>query len=228
MRWRPIDCHDRAAIVSHDLTGIWFPPSDCHHLVEVSPDAATCLPTMRHNRDLIKAVRCSLTRSTALFSARAPDDDRVDPESTASTYFIWYALIQRSQRYHLSCKDKFPREHSPTRKKRERMSSIKVGQLNAFALPPQTTNQGPLTRGPSTCQPLTFHVAPLPCVRVDSRGPCHASAPPCATRVPRGLARLCHVALRAASHPRGSRAPRQLCAPHQPRGPAEINPLFCD
>ena len=50
----------------------------------------------------------------------------------------------------------------------------KLGRCNAFALLPQLSNQGPLTRGPFTCQ-LPCHVAPpgrlrglvwpMPCVR---------------------------------------------------------------
>ena len=85
-----------------------------------------------------------------------------------------------------------------------------LGRGNAFALSPQTPNQGPLTRGPFTCQ-STCHVVPLTGVRVTS---CHVSAPP-APHV--GHARPCHVALCAASHQRGSLVPRQLHAKSAPR-----------
>ena len=113
----------------------------------------------------------------------------------------------------------------PHRRKGQNRWVYKAGRFNAIALPPQTTNQGPLTRGPSTCQPSHCHMAP-PGQGMDSRGACHESALPCATWAPRGLARLCHMALHAALHPCGSRVPHQLCAPRQPRGLAEINPSF--
>ena len=57
-----------------------------------------------------------------------------------------------------------------------------MGRFNAITLPPQYSNQGPLTCGPFTCQPPR-HVAPLTGVRVDPRGPRHVSAP-CAPPVP--------------------------------------------
>ena len=111
-------------------------------------------------------------------------------------------------------------EHSPTRKKKIERVSLNWGWFNAIALPPQSYYHGPLTRGPSNCQPFLRPMAPLTGVRVDSRGPRHMSAP----RVPHaGLARLCHLALRAATHPHRSRVPRQLCptsasVPRQHRG----------
>ena len=52
------------------------------------------------------------------------------------------------------------------------------GRFNASALPPQTPNQGPLTRGPSICQPphATWHPSRASVwTRVAS---CHVSAPP--------------------------------------------------
>ena len=88
---------------------------------------------------------------------------------------------------------------------------LSMGRFNAIALPPQSYYQGPLTRGPSNCQP-PCHVEPHTGVRVDPGGllPCvHAtctSRGPCAA-LPRGLS--------ATSHPRWSRTPRQLCAPRQ-------------
>ena len=105
-------------------------------------------------------------------------------------------------------------EHSPTRKKKWE---------NAIALPPQSYNHGPLTRGPSNCQPLC-HVASLTSVRVDPRG--HAWPPAMCLRPMRHLhlARAtrgpatwpqCHVASALwSSVPhqlvRWSRLPRQL------------------
>ena len=78
--------------------------------------------------------------------------------------------------------------------------------LNTFALLPQLSNQGQLTRGPFTCQPphtATWHHSG---VHVDSRGPATCPRHLRATQAPRGLAWLCHMALHAMSHPRRSRA----------------------
>ena len=69
-----------------------------------------------------------------------------------------------------------------------------LGRGNAFALPPQTPNKGPLTRGPSKCRPpVTWRPTRVSAwTRVAS---CHVSTP-CASRaraaLPRGLA--CRVA----------------------------------
>ena len=88
-----------------------------------------------------------------------------------------------------------------------------VGRHNANALPPEYYNQGPLTRGPFTCQPTHCHVAPpgRPC---GLPWPCHASVPPLChlgtawarAALRRGLA--CHVA--SARVPRATSA-RGLC-----------------
>ena len=97
-----------------------------------------------------------------------------------------------------------------------------MGRNNTLALAPQYTHQGPLTRGLFTCQP-PCHVAPLG----RSRG---LAWPLPRVRVrmnPRGLAQLCHVALRAVLHPRGSCAPRQLCASRVLRGSCrKLTPFF--
>ena len=101
--------------------------------------------------------------------------------------------------HHLKQKQK---RISPTRKKIKRMSSIKCGRRNTFALPAQYTNQGPLTRGAFTRKPS------------HSLSPCDATRAAAWTRVelshvhatsvppPRscGLAWLCHVVLCAMSH----------------------------
>ena len=96
----------------------------------------------------------------------------------------------------------------PHGRKWQKLCVYKVGRGNAFALVPQYSHQGPLTRGPFTRQPSS-HVSPLTGVRVDPRGllPCVRAL--CATCASRGLSRPCHVALRVASHLRGSRVPPQ-------------------
>ena len=120
-------------------------------------------------------------------------------------------------------KDKFHENIVPHGRKNWNGWVYNTGRFNAIALPPQSYYQGPLTRGPFKCQPPLASGTPLG-VCVDSRGPCHVSSPPvCHLR----LTRPCHVALRAALHPLWSHAPRQPCAPLQPRSPANINPLFC-
>ena len=80
------------------------------------------------------------------------------------------------------------------RKKRIRWA-YKAGRFNAIALPPQFYNQSPITHGPSNCQPPSSpRGAPLG-IHVDSRGPCHASAPPSRHLGVAWPSRLCHVAL---------------------------------
>ena len=87
----------------------------------------------------------------------------------------------------------------------------KVGQLNAFVLPPQNPNQSPLTRGPSKCQPLHSPRGALSGIRVDSRGPYHASAPPVRhlRAVWAGAALPCGLVCRVAS----ARVLRATCPP---------------
>ena len=88
-----------------------------------------------------------------------------------------------------------------------------MGRLNAIALPPQSYNQGPLTCGPSICNPPatwrpTRASAWTAWTHVAS---CHVSAP-CAPPAPRmGHPRPCHVA----SAPRRIRAvvPRATSTP---------------
>ena len=83
-----------------------------------------------------------------------------------------------------------------------------MGHCNAFALPPQSPNQGPLNRGPSICRPpATWHPTRasawthvdtcgiLPCVHVLC-ATCASCEPPAA--LPRGLS--------ATLHPRGGPA----------------------
>ena len=115
---------------------------------------------------------------------------------------------QRLQLVHVTCKRRLRRNIVPHGENRRNLRVYRVGQHNANALPPQSYNQGPLTRGPFTCQP-SCHLAPHAGVRVDPRGLLPRVCALCATCAPRGLVRPCHVALCAASHPRGSRVPRQ-------------------
>ena len=97
----------------------------------------------------------------------------------------------------------------PHEENRGKTRVYKVGRRNAFTLPPQLSNQGPLTHGPFTCQPPHTTTWRHPGVHVDSRGlatcPRHLR-----TTSAHGSALLCHVALRAMSHPRRPRVPRQL------------------
>ena len=67
----------------------------------------------------------------------------------------------------------------PHREKERKRPTNPLGRNNAFALPPQYSNQGPLTRGPFTCQPSQCSCHVVPPER--PRGlvwPCHAFAPP--------------------------------------------------
>ena len=95
-----------------------------------------------------------------------------------------------------------------------------MGRRNTFALPPQTTNYGPLTRGPFTCQPPHLprgatRASAWTRVALATR-PRHirATKTPAWARValPRGLA--CHVA--------SMQVPR-----HVSQWFLRKNPLFC-
>ena len=113
-----------------------------------------------------------------------------------------------------------------------------------IALPPQNTNQGPLTRGPSTYQPPSPRGAPhgrprglsawhlATCLRHTCalRGPhasCHVASVPRRNGavVPRATSLPCHV-----SRSPGPCLPRQVSFPrHQSGGPVDKNtPLFRD
>ena len=77
---------------------------------------------------------------------------------------------------HVACKRRILRNIVPHGLKRKISQVYKLGRNNALALPPQYTHQGPLTRGPSKCQPLYSPCGTPSGVCVNSRGPCHASA----------------------------------------------------
>ena len=111
-------------------------PRSCDHQVfairspsccQGESNASTCLQATCYDHDLIQTVWCSLTRSTAPFSACAPDDDPVDSGPLDRRALCEVIRIQRLRCAHMSCEDKFPRVHCPARKKRERISSIKGG-----------------------------------------------------------------------------------------------------
>ena len=222
--------HDRVTIVSHDLTWICF----CRPIAIIASRWAQICPrvsprcakiTMSCDRPMkprgarwrIDPVHLNSFKRTCLI------DDRVDP----SPHDGRFAIVSDAHGAATSpAKENFRGNIVPHGRKRRHRQAYKAGRFNAIVLPPQSYNQGPLTRGPPKCQPYSATWR-HPGICVDSRGPCHVSAPPCATRAPRGPARLCHAALCVASHPCGSRVPRQLCVPRQPRGPAEINPTFC-
>ena len=116
--------------------------------------------------------------------------------------------------------------HSPTRRKFWDKTRINRGaqlSFNCVTAPPLLPGSH-YARGPSTCEPLTCHVAPLTGVRVASY---HASAPP----APRACQSwLCHVA----SVPRCIHAlvPRAILArrlgPLATSSPAVSSSLFCD
>ena len=113
------------------------------------------------------------------------------------------------------------RDMVPHRKNERKGHVYKVGWRNTNALPPQYYNQGPLTRGPFTCQPSHCHVAPPGRPR-GLTWPYHTSAPPlhhlsaawACTALPRGLA--CHVA-----------SVQVPCAMLAPRALWRKTPLFC-
>ena len=110
-----------------------------------------------------------------------------------------------------------------------------MGCGNAFALPPPLSYQGPLSHGPSNCQPPppppVCHVAPLTGVRVDRvdcMATCHMSAP-CAPPAPHASHTwLCHVAsVPHRTHvvvPRATSARPQL--PLATSAPVGKKPLF--
>ena len=118
-------------------------------------------------------------------------------------------------------------EHSPTRRKTAKLTPIKGRGAVSLCVTSRIILPGPTN-------PWTLHLlAPLP------RGTTRASA---WTRVAYAtcLRSVCHLRLTwaraalphgdaSASHPRGPVchvSPARPCAPHQHRGPAEINPTF--
>ena len=135
-------------------------------------------------------------------------DDRVD---SASMRWMLCDRVRHTSFRHVSCKERVPWEHSPSRKKKRQMSSIKGGaaKRNCFTAPnylPRPINQWDLQMpAPSlaTWRPLGRPRGlawPLPRVHVHSG---HLGSL-------RGLAWLCYVTLRVTLHPRRSRAPHQL------------------
>ena len=111
-------------------------------------------------------------------------------------------------------KEKFCGNIVPHERKREKRFVLKLGRHNANALPPQYYYQGPLTRGPFTCQPSLATWRPLgrPCGLAWPLPPiCTCYAPP---RHRVGL-RICAT---WPCMPRRIRAPRQLRVPRQLRG----------
>ena len=140
--------HNRAAIVSHDLTIVEFPPSDRHRSIEVSRDVFPRRPSMHQIRDG--------SRSSARRSYCPSDEDRsllVTPRVTPGkhqsrhlkhlkrTCFDGNRVDSgprdrrlRLSRFHLTSTEmprrlhiKISWEHSPTRKKRQKRVSIKGG-----------------------------------------------------------------------------------------------------
>ena len=141
--------------------------------------------------------------------------------------FVYRDCILCPRSCHVAYKRKFMREHSPTRKKRKQNGqAYKAGRFNAIALLPQSYNQGPLTRGPSKCQPPLATWCPL-------RHLCGLSWP-----LPRIHTTCAPPARRVGSH--GSAmwpcVPRYICAGSvchissarhvSSTGFAENNPLF--
>ena len=68
----------------------------------------------------------------------------------------------------------------PHGRKNENGLAYKPGRFNAIALLPQSYYQGPLTRGPSNCQPPATWcpTRAFAWTRVDRVAFCHASVPP--------------------------------------------------
>ena len=111
---------------------------------------------------------------------------------------------------------KIKRDIIPHREKRGVWRVYMVGRRKANGLMPQSYNEGPLTRGPFTHQPLICHVAP-PWRPRGPAWPCHASASHsrhlsaagACTTLPRGL--VCRVAF--AQAPRATSALRATLPP---------------
>ena len=113
---------------------------------------------------------------------------------------------------HVACKRKIRRNIVPHGERKGKSRVYNLGCSNAFALPPQTPNQGPLTCGPFTRQPFS------PCGA--SHGHLRGPAWPPAT-CPRHL-RLAWAMRGPATWPQchvesvlWSRAPHQLRTPGQ-------------
>ena len=171
-------------------------------------------------RDKSLTVRCPLTRSTVFLCTRACDGDRVDPSPrdrrTLCDAITFNAHSAATCPAHLKSHGNIV-PHGGNEGKGQ---VLNVGRRNAFALPPQLSNQGPLTRGPFTCQPPSHcHVAPPGRPRglawschMSALSPCHLGAAWARVALPRGLA--CHVA--------SARVPRHV----SPRFLQKIPP-FC-
>ena len=115
----------------------------------------------------------------------------MDSETTRLTH---RDRIRRATQCHITCKYQFHGNIVPHGRNRWNRCVYKLGHSNAFALPPQLCNLGPLTRGPITCQPP--HTATCPRhLRAWVR-----------MALPRGLA--CHVA--CAQVPRAMSASRVM------------------
>ena len=74
-------------------------------------------------------------------------------------------------------KTNYRRNIVPHGRKGEEWRIYKLWRYNAFVLPPQYSNKGPLTCGPFTCQPPHCHMAP-PARPRGPVWPCHAYTPP--------------------------------------------------
>ena len=117
--------------------------------------------------------------SLNVFKCTWLDGDRMEPSPCD-----WHALhdricIHHALFYHMSCKEEFPREHSPTRTKWGELSSIKCGRLKRICVTAPNLLLGPTNPWahhlPS--QSCSHHVAPPGRPR-GLTWPCHASAPP--------------------------------------------------
>ena len=161
-------------------------------------DASTCRPRSQ-KRDKSLIVRCPLTRSTVFLCTRACDGHRVD--LSPRDRLALCDAIASNTRSAATCPAHLKSQGNivPHGENMWDMWVYKVGCSNAIALPPQLSNQGPLTRGPFTYQPPHCHMVP----HGRPRGlawPCHTFAPPprhlgaawARVALPRDLA--CHVA----------------------------------
>ena len=129
---------------------------------------------------------------------------------------------------------KNPREHSPTRKKKGEIVSIKARAVyhkcvTGPILLPGPTNlwalhlPAPSLQHGATWAPAWTCVALATCPRrVGSRD----SATWAHAALPRGLTQLCHVALPAMSHPRGPTGHVSSVRHLSSAGPMKIKPLF--
>ena len=79
---------------------------------------------MCHDHNLIKAVRCSLTRSTTPICARAPDDDRMDPSPRNGHFAI---VSDANVAVTLLAKDKICGNIVTHERKKQKRASIKGG-----------------------------------------------------------------------------------------------------